>query len=157
MAVFAKSTPCPNQFECLCRGAKWRRWWWWWRWSKILTTSRSRWWWWWTLNSSSNGALRWLPTNRRSRSTRSGASRTRCILRASSIIVLPRPNNTSHHSYDDNDEYGDSDDDDSFLGGIKWSLFFFGKRIGFLSLNRSLNAVSCFWVNCCCCCYLRRR
>ena len=57
------------------------------------------------------------------------------------MLSFPRPNNTSNDSYSDNDKQGESDNDDSFLGGIKWSLFFLDKRrIGsFLSLNRSLN------------------
>ena len=129
----------------------WRcnRWWssWWIR-SRAKTLSNNTRWWWTPRSRSSSRALRYLSTTRCTiRSNR--CSRTWWIvIRARTVIVFLRPNNTSNDSYDDNDEYSSNDNDDSFLGGIKWSLFFFfDKRFGFLSLNRSLNAVSCFWVN----------
>ena len=64
---------------------------------------------------------------------------------------LPWPYNTSHDSCDDNDNNQHDDTDDPFLGGIKWYLFL-GKRSDgvitpILSLNRSWNAISNFWVN----------
>ena len=72
-------------------------------------------------------------------------------LRATSRrIAFLRLNNTSHDtshdSYDDNDKHeGDSNNDDPFLGSIKWFLFL-SKRTKFLSLNRSLNVGGCFRV-----------
>ena len=133
------------------------------RWSRWRIRSKTSWWrcnrWWssWRIRSKTLSTVtRWCcsRTFRYLSTTRCTIRSNRCsrtwwvVIRARTVIVFLRPNNTSNDSYDDNDEYGSNDNDDSFLGGIKWSLFFFfDKRFGFLSLNRSLNAVSGFWIN----------
>ena len=122
------------------------RWWnrWWSRWrirrSKTLCL-------WGSSNSGPTVTCRYLFTI----STR--ACSNRCfktwwiVIRARTVIVFPRPNNTSNDSYDDNDKHGDSDNDDSFSGGIKRSLFSLDNRVGSsLSLSMGFNAVSCVWV-----------